>query len=119
MHSQPSADDASVVKFRGTTYDAAVEAAQKALGPRVKVLAADRIRRGGIGRRQPEKEEADKRKKERESEDTRQAMSFRRTVRKVDLRAISFRSLREQREAEPQTAKIDQKTRRRKRIFKY
>ncbi|HEX4982357.1 MAG TPA: hypothetical protein VFV63_11685 [Ilumatobacteraceae bacterium] len=49
MHSQPSADDASVVKFRGATYDAAVEAAQKALGPRVKVLAADRIRRGGIG----------------------------------------------------------------------
>jgi hypothetical protein len=49
MHSQPSADDASVVKFRGATYDAAVEAAEKALGPRVKVLAADRIRRGGIG----------------------------------------------------------------------
>jgi hypothetical protein len=49
MHTQPSADDASVVKFRGATYDAAVEAAEKALGPRVKVLAADRIRRGGIG----------------------------------------------------------------------
>ena len=39
----------SVVKFRGATYDAAVEAAQQALGPRVKVIAADRIRRGGIG----------------------------------------------------------------------
>ena len=37
------------MKFRGATYDAAVEAAQEALGPRVKVVAADRIRRGGIG----------------------------------------------------------------------
>ncbi len=37
------------MKFRGATYDAAVEAAQQALGPRVKVVAADRIRRGGIG----------------------------------------------------------------------
>ena len=49
MHSQSAADDTSVVKFRGATYDAAVEAAQQALGPRVKVVAADRIRRGGIG----------------------------------------------------------------------
>ena len=49
MHSLSPADDASVVKFRGATYDAAVEAAQQALGPRVKVIAADRIRRGGIG----------------------------------------------------------------------
>ena len=49
MHSLSAADDTSVVKFRGATYDAAVEAAQQALGPRVKVIAADRIRRGGIG----------------------------------------------------------------------
>ena len=49
MHSLPATDDASVVKFRGATYDAAVEAAKSALGPRVKVVAADRIRRGGIG----------------------------------------------------------------------
>jgi hypothetical protein len=48
MHSLP-ATDTSVVKFRGATYDAAVEAAQLALGPRVKVVAANRIRRGGIG----------------------------------------------------------------------
>ena len=49
MHSLSATDDASVVKFRGATYDAAVEAAVLALGPRVKVVAADRIRRGGIG----------------------------------------------------------------------
>jgi len=49
MHSLSAPDDAAVVKFRGATYDAAVEAAQQALGPRVKVVAADRIRRGGIG----------------------------------------------------------------------
>ena len=49
MHSLSATDDAAVVKFRGATYDAAVEAAQLALGPRVKVVAADRIRRGGIG----------------------------------------------------------------------
>ena len=49
MHSLSTPDDASVVKFRGATYDLAVEAAQQALGPRVKVVAADRIRRGGIG----------------------------------------------------------------------
>jgi len=49
MHSLSAPDDTSVVKFRGATYDAAVEAAQQALGPRVKVIAADRIRRGGIG----------------------------------------------------------------------
>ena len=49
MHSLSATDDASVVKFRGATYDAAVEAAKSALGPRVKVVAADRIRRGGIG----------------------------------------------------------------------
>jgi hypothetical protein len=49
MHSLSAADDTSAVKFRGDTYDAAVEAAREALGPRVKVIAADRIRRGGIG----------------------------------------------------------------------
>jgi hypothetical protein len=49
MHSLSVPDDATVVKFRGATYDLAVEAAQHALGPRVKVVAADRIRRGGIG----------------------------------------------------------------------
>jgi len=49
MSSLSAADDTSVVKFRGDTYDAAVEAAHQALGPRVKVIAADRIRRGGIG----------------------------------------------------------------------
>ncbi|MGH9134083.1 MAG: hypothetical protein ACRDZZ_09115 [Ilumatobacteraceae bacterium] len=49
MHSLSAADDTSVVKFRGANYDAAVEAARQALGPRVKVVAADRVRRGGIG----------------------------------------------------------------------
>lgn len=42
-------DVAGPLRFRGATYDAAVQAAADALGARPHVIAAHRIRRGGIG----------------------------------------------------------------------
>lgn len=48
MHTQPPAD-IDAVRFRGATLDEAIGAAELELGPRVRVLSANHIRRGGIG----------------------------------------------------------------------
>lgn len=42
-------EPARTLKFRGPSYDEAVQAAEDALGTRPRVLAAHRIQRGGIG----------------------------------------------------------------------
>ncbi len=48
MRTQPLAEHEPLT-FRGATLDEAIEAAEAELGPRVRVLAANHIRRGGIG----------------------------------------------------------------------
>lgn len=48
MRSRPTAD-AEAMKFRAPTLEEAIAAAEDALGGKVKVVEANRIRRGGIG----------------------------------------------------------------------
>lgn len=48
MRTQPLADHEPLT-FRGVSLDQAIEAAEAELGPRIRVLGANHIRRGGIG----------------------------------------------------------------------
>src|SRR6187431_30153 len=43
------ATDQEAISFRGATLEEAVAMAEQSLGPRIRVVAANRIRRGGIG----------------------------------------------------------------------
>jgi hypothetical protein len=44
-----SESDLSIRRFRGSTYDEALAAAESELGEHIRVIGADRIRRGGLG----------------------------------------------------------------------
>lgn len=46
---EPPATEQEAITFRGATLEEAVAVAEQALGPRIRVVAANRIRRGGIG----------------------------------------------------------------------
>jgi hypothetical protein len=47
--STPLTEKADTLRFRGPTIEAALDAAQTSLGGKVQLLAANRLRRGGIG----------------------------------------------------------------------
>jgi len=53
MRTQPRADTqisvAGTLRFRAPTLDEAIERAEQSLGGRVRIVAANHIRRGGIG----------------------------------------------------------------------
>ncbi len=47
--STPLNDDTETLRFRGPTVEAALDAAEKSIGGRVRLISANRLRRGGIG----------------------------------------------------------------------
>ena len=49
MPTPPPRDDNDSMQFRGPTLEEAIALAEQSLGGRVRVVAANRIRRGGIG----------------------------------------------------------------------